>query len=219
VVKKTVSLAREAKTATAWRLHDALDDGGFPSDSAWKLAPAVRFAQDWQGRNLDSQRETEVRVMWSPQTLFFRFAARYRTITVFDDAEPNGRRDVLWDRDVAEVFLQPPGLGGRHYKEFEVSPNGFWVDLDIEPRGKRCLDSGLQRRSKIMDSMKMWEAQLAIPVSSLTANFDPGEVWRVNFYRVEGPAEPRFYSAWQPTGTAVPNFHVPEAFGWLVFKP
>jgi alpha-galactosidase len=34
---------------------------------------------------------------------------------------------------------------------------------------------------------------------------------------VEGATEPRFYSAWRPTGTAVPNFHVPEAFGQLIF--
>jgi hypothetical protein len=34
---------------------------------------------------------------------------------------------------------------------------------------------------------------------------------------VEGPSEPRFYSAWRPTNTGQPNFHVPEAFGWLVF--
>jgi alpha-galactosidase len=42
-------------------------------------------------------------------------------------------------------------------------------------------------------------------------------VWRVNFFRVEGAAEPRFYSAWRPTNTPKPNFHVPEAFGALVF--
>jgi len=29
--------------------------------------------------------------------------------------------------------------------------------------------------------------------------------------------EPRFYSAWRPTNTPAPNFHVPEAFGALVF--
>jgi len=49
-------------------------------------------------------------------------------------------------------------------------------------------------------------------------SFDPVKAWRVNFYRVEGPAEPRFYSAWQPTKTPVPNFHVPDSFGKLVFK-
>jgi len=30
--------------------------------------------------------------------------------------------------------------------------------------------------------------------------------------------EPRFYSAWSPTMTPTPNFHVPEAFGHLVFR-
>jgi hypothetical protein len=34
---------------------------------------------------------------------------------------------------------------------------------------------------------------------------------------VEGASEPRFYGSWQPTKTAVPQFHVPEVFGRLVF--
>jgi hypothetical protein len=34
-----------------------------------------------------------------------KFVARYRLITVFHDADPVGRRDKLWDRDVAEVFF------------------------------------------------------------------------------------------------------------------
>ena len=38
--------------------------------------------------------------------LWLRFRCRYRTVTVFADSEANGRRDQLWDRDVAEVFLQ-----------------------------------------------------------------------------------------------------------------
>jgi hypothetical protein len=53
---------------------------------------------------------------------------------------------------------------------------------------------------------------------SLTADFDSGDVWRVNFYRVEGRTEPRFHSAWQATKTDVPNFHVPARFGKLCFE-
>jgi alpha-galactosidase len=64
---------------------------------------------------------------------------------------------------------------------------------------------------------KLWVAELSIPMKSLVARFDPAATWRVNFYRVEGTAEPRFYSAWRPTSTPQPNFHVPEAFGRLVF--
>lgn len=211
--------ARDTDTATAVRLKAPLDAEGLPSEAAWASAPPICFAHDWQGQNADLQRETAARVLWSPQALFVRFLAKYRNITVFDDAEPDGRRDQLWDRDVAEVFLQPPELAGKHYKEFEVSPNGWWIDLDITPQGKRFLESGLKRRAKISAPANTWEVQLAIPMASLTANFDPGKPWRVNFYRIEGPREPRFYSAWRPTRTAVPNFHVPEAFGQLVFVP
>jgi alpha-galactosidase len=60
-------------------------------------------------------------------------------------------------------------------------------------------------------------AELALPMKCLVERFDPAARWRVNFYRVEGASEPRFYSAWQPTGTPAPNFHVPEAFGTLIF--
>src|SRR2546427_255620 len=67
------------------------------------------------------------------------------------------------------------------------------------------------------DAAKIWVAELALPMKCFVARFDPAATWRVNFYRVEGAAEPRFYSAWQPTQTPAPNFHVPEAFGELVF--
>jgi alpha-galactosidase len=204
-------------TATALRLVGTIDAKRFPPASAWEAAPPIRFSRDWQGLNADPERATEVRALWTPDTLYLRFDARYRTITVFADADAQGRRDQLWDRDVCEVFLQPdsPGLG--RYKEFEVAPNGFWIDLDIRPEGKRDLESGLRRRVERDETNKRWRAVLALPMNSLVPHFDPSAVWRVNFFRVEGTAEPRFYSAWQPTRTAQPNFHVPEAFGQLVF--
>jgi alpha-galactosidase len=63
----------------------------------------------------------------------------------------------------------------------------------------------------------VWVAELAIPLKALTDNFDPNAVWRVNFFRVEGPEPRRFYSAWRATHTPEPNFHVPAAFGKLRF--
>jgi len=207
----------DKETAVAVRMLQPLDTGGFPRQSSWELAPPLRFSADWQGKNADSERETEVRLLWTPETFFLRFRAKYRLITVFPDAEPNGRRDQLWDRDVAEVFLQPDASNLRRYKEFEVSPNGFWIDLDIAPGEKHDLNSGLRRRVTLDEARKMWVAELALPMKCLVHRFNPAATWRVNFYRVEGATEPRFYSAWRPTGTPAPNFHVPEAFGELVF--
>jgi len=195
----------------------ALDAGGFPAGGAWAQAQPVSFNSDWQDKNADPQLETEVRLMWTPASLFLRFHCRYRTLTVFDDSAANGRRDHLWDRDVAEVFLQPHPSQPRHYWEFEIAPNGMWIDLDVSPSGLADLKSGLTRSVQIDAKKQIWTAELAIPMRSFTAYFDPTKAWRVNFYRVEGKTEPRQYLAWQPTHTPQPNFHVPKAFGTLRF--
>jgi alpha-galactosidase len=203
--------------AFAVRLVTAVDTEGFPPERAWEMAPPVRFCADWQAKNPDPQRETEVRALWTREWLYLRFIARYRTITIYSDAEPNGRRDQLWDRDVCEVFLQPPGSKPGCYKEIEVAPNGFWIDLDIAPGEKHDSQSGLRRRANVDEQDKTWQAVVALPMKRLTERFALPTVWRANFYRVEGALEPRFYSAWRPTHTPQPNFHVPEAFGGLVF--
>jgi alpha-galactosidase len=183
----------------------------------WGTAAPVTFCSDWQGKNPDPSRETRVRVLWSLVTLYLRFECRYRVLHLFEDSDPNGRRDQLWDRDVAEAFLQPDPSQPRVYKEFEVSPNGLWIDLDISPDGKADLKSGLERSVILDPQAHTWAAELAIPMKAVTTKFDPRSVWRVNFFRVEGQQEPRGYYAWQPTHTPQPNFHVPRAFGQLRF--
>lgn len=198
--------------------HDIVLNAGSPAPE-WQQAKPVSFCQDWQGKNPAPDRLTEVRVLWSPQTLFLRFECRYRELHVFSDSDPNGRRDQLWDRDVAEAFLQPDPSRPTEYKEFEVSPNGFWIDLDISPGQKPDLKSGMQRSVVLDEKTRTWTAELAIPMKALTSKFDPEAVWRVNFYRVEGKLEPRGYYAWQPTGTPQPNFHIPSAFGRMRFAP
>jgi alpha-galactosidase len=184
---------------------------------AWTTATPVQFCSDWQGKNPAADRETTVRALWSPSTLYLRFDCRYRDLHVFPDSDPDGRRDQLWDRDVAEAFLQPDPSQTHAYKEFEVSPNGMWIDLDIAPGVKPNLNSGMTRSVFLDEKAHTWSAELAIPIRSLTANFDPKAIWRVNFFRVEGKEEPRGYYAWQPTHTPQPNFHVPDAFGRMRF--
>src|SRR5262249_42701027 len=125
--------------------------------------------------------------------------------------------DHLWDRDVAETFLQPDPSRERFYKEFEVSPNGMWIDLDIFPGGLSDLKSGMQRSVTFNQATHTLAAELAISMKTLTPSFDPKAIWRVNFFRVEGAREPRHYMAWQPTHSPQPNFHVPSAFGKMRF--
>jgi alpha-galactosidase len=205
--------------ACASRLSQALAPDGFPASAAWDSSAPVSFDTDWHGKNADPGLETQVRLLWTPETLFLHYRSRFRTITVFPDAEPSGRRDHLWDRDVAEVFLQPDPTYPGHYFEFEVSPNGYWIDLNIEHGERSDPQSGMKCRTQVDEKSKIWTAELAIPLRSLALHFDPSSIWRVNFFRVEGASEPRFYSSWRPTNTPQPNFHVPTAFGKLKFLP
>jgi alpha-galactosidase len=203
----------------AVRLRQPADANGFPIEDEWSRTEPVSFCHDWQGKNEDPQRSSEVRVLWTDDMIYLRFRCRYRGLHVFSDADPNGRKDELWDRDVAEVFLQPDRFGEKYYKEFEVSPNGQWLDLDITPQGLRPITSGMRSRVAIDELARVWTADLAIPIAAITSNFDPAQSWRVNFFRCEGVDPERFYSAWQPTETEKPNFHVPEKFGWIRFEP
>lgn len=205
-------------TTIALRLNEGRDEQGFPKPDSWNKTSAVLFDHDWKGENPTPALATEVRLLWTPETLFLRFLSKYQVLNVYSEARSDGWKDELWDRDVAEVFLQPDDRDPFKYKEFEVGPNGFWIDLDISHGTKQELHSGLKRRVILDEIGKTWTAELAIPMKSLTKTFDVKKDWRVNFYRVEGLREPRFYSAWSPTGTSVPNFHVPSAFGTLFFR-
>ena len=201
----------------AVRLSQPVGASGFPLERDWQRESPVRFCHDWQGKNDDPQRQTEVWVLWTEFVLYFRFRCHYRTIHVFPAPGPEGRRDELWDRDVVEVFLQAERFGEKYYKEFEVSPKGQWLDLDISPRGLTHVASGMRVVVNLNEPSRVWTADLAIPMVALTPHFDPARSWRVNFFRCEGIEPQRFYSAWQPTGTPAPSFHLPEKFGLLRF--
>ena len=157
-------------------------------------------------------------LLWTPETLFLRFHCNYKNITVFPDARADGWRYELWDRDVAETFLQPDSSDPFVYREFEVSPNGYWIDLAVSHGKIEELHSGLRRRVVLDEKAKSWTAEMAIPMKYLTTQFDPKASWRVNFFRIEGEKESRFYAAWSPTYSPKPNFHVPSAFGTLSFQ-
>ncbi len=212
----TPACAQVRSGAVATKLTSSAEPG-FPTEAAWERAHPVVFCSDWQGKNTDAQRATEVRLLWSPETLWVRFASRYRELYLYP--ESNQRLYRLWDRDVAEMFIQPPGDAGSHrYKEFEVSPNGNWLDLDVVSGRDTNLNCDVKTRATALARTKMWTAELAIPLKCLTANFDPNSTWRVNFFRAEGKDPARFYSSWHATNTPAPNFHVPEVFGELRFK-
>lgn len=127
----------------------------------------------------------------------------------------------LWDRDVCEIFIAPDPHMVEKYLELEVAPTGEWLDVAIDmTSGTRAsdwkFDSHMTTAAKIeKDRVTM---AMRIPWNQRIHQPHHGERWRVNLFRCVGKGPNRGYLSWQPTRTPEPLFHVPKAFGWLVFK-
>src|SRR5213079_2139820 len=91
--------APDAEIVAPYAPHAIKLDAAHPA-AEWQTARPVSFCSDWQGKSPDPERETQVRALWSRDTLYLRYECRYRELYVFEDAEATGRRDHLWDRDV-----------------------------------------------------------------------------------------------------------------------
>src|SRR3989442_6923357 len=74
-------------------------DAAHPA-TEWQEASPVVFCSDWQGENPNPGRETRVRVLGDPRSLYLSLERRYRALYLVPDALPNGHPDRIWDRYV-----------------------------------------------------------------------------------------------------------------------
>ncbi|HEY0954751.1 MAG TPA: alpha-galactosidase [Roseateles sp.] len=184
---------------------------GFPLASQWADAPTTFFRHDWQGRALAGPQSTRVQLLRGPGQLYLRFICKYETLSTYERAASATDIWPLWERDVVEIFLQAPDRAGlKSYREVEVSPNGLLLDIAVEASGKKRIVGESRAKAQVDAKNKVWTAELAVPMRGAE------DGWRLNLFRVEGQGKDRVYSAWSPTKTAAPDFHVPAAFGRLL---
>lgn len=193
-----------------------------PRAAQWKGVSAVVAENGPRGDAVAGHR-TEIRSRWTHENIYFLFTCPYRELHLKPDTKTATETNELWNWDVAEVFVGSDFKQITRYKEFEVSPQGEWVDLDIDrvnplPEGGWLWNSGFAVKARIDAIHKVWYGEMRIPLRSID-NRPPvaGLEMRINFFRCQGPSPGRIFIAWQPTGEA--NFHVPQAFGLLKLAP
>ena len=187
----------------------------------WQKANEVSIEKYWSGENAPVGRHAKAKLLWSGTALYVRFEANQNEPLVISQ-KPNlkSKTKGLWDRDVCEIFLAPNPKEFRKYFEFEIAPNGEWIDLGIYQKTDERItdwdyDSGMKSAAKI----EKGKVLMAIKVEWKAFGKQPkaGEVWLGNLFRCVGAGETRGYLAWSPTGTKEPSFHVPEKFGEFEF--
>jgi hypothetical protein len=203
--------------------HTKLDVAATDLDHPeWKKARAVRITRYWSGKDAPPVRHAEARLLWSSQALSVRFVCQQAEPLVVSEKPQTDKKTMnLWDRDVCEIFIAPEARAVEHYYEFEAAPTGEWIDLAIHWMPERRetewnFQSGMTAAGRV--SQGSVTMAMRVPWRALGHTPGPGERWRANLFRCVGSGDGRGYLAWQPTRTEQPAFHVPQAFGWLVFK-
>lgn len=202
--------------------EDFTPDGNLQK-AVWKEAGWVRFNHDMSGRHTYPQSETKVAARWTTTHLYFAFWCRYSTLNIYRGEDAAKERWELWERDVVEVFVNPQPGRASHYYEFEVSPNNQWIDLEIDQTKTPFHDAGwnsnFAHATRVDSTNRVWTCEMRIPVASMgVRQVQPGDEWRINFYRADGPGEnsQRRFMSWStiPEGN---SFHVPTRFGLIRF--
>ena len=194
-----------------------------PNAKTWKGVAAIVAENGPLGDPTPGHR-TEIRSRWTDRNIYFLFICPYQRLNLKSNPSTTTETAKLWTWDVAEVFVGADFEHIRQYREFQVSPQGEWVDLDIDrdnpkPEGGWMWNSGFKVKARIDRARKIWYGEMQIPIASFDARPPKeGNQMRINFYRLQGgpPESDRKRIAWQPTHQD--NYHVPEAFGRLVLR-
>jgi hypothetical protein len=184
----------------------------------WSAARPVFMEKDSFGNAVPRYR-TEVRSRWTKDNLYFLFICPYEELHLKPESNIRQETNRLWNWDVAEVFVGSDFADIKHYKEFEVSPQGEWIDLDINLHNPHheegwTWNSGFEAAARIDPQQHIWYTAMRIPLAAIdTRPPAPGNTLRLNLFRSQGPPEHLHEITWQPPMSK--TFHVPEQFGLL----
>ncbi|MEO6828190.1 MAG: carbohydrate-binding family 9-like protein [Acidobacteriaceae bacterium] len=187
-----------------------------PNSAFWQSAPHLIFEGGIYGNKIPGH-STEVRSRWTENNLYFLFRCPYQELHLKPDPDTSAKTSGLWNWDVAEAFIGSTGDPMHRYKEFELSPQTEWLDLDINLENADKVNdhfwsSGFQVAAHIATKEKTWYGCMRIPYAAIeNSKAVAGNTLRINFFRSQGPKPLEL--AWRPPMQE--SFHAPEQFGLL----
>jgi Carbohydrate family 9 binding domain-like len=212
-----LAAAADNTIESTWAAKDTTLDTN-PTSQFWGGGRPAYMELDSHGKRVPEYR-TEVRTRWTDKNLYFLFICPYQELSLKPNPNKEKETNELWNWDVAEVFLGSDFQDIKHYKEFEISPQGEWIDLDVDLHKPHHEDgwtwnSGFEVSARIDQRAHIWYGAMRIPYSAIDQRpAAVGNVLRVNLLRSQGPASHRQEIAWHAPMSD--TFHVPERFGLL----
>ncbi len=215
-----------------YRTAEKMNIDGKLDEAAWKQATETEPFADISGKDFPTPLyQTKARMLWDDD--YFYIAAVLEEPNIV--ANLTQRDTIIYHDNDFEVFLDPDG-DGQDYFEIENNARGVVFDLLLDrpyrSGGNFMIQwdcPGLQLAvghdgtlNKQDDRDRAWTVEMAIPHKAVTVNFNnplkAGNIWRVNFSRVEwlkkgGPEE---NWVWAPTGKI--DIHNPDRWAFVLLS-
>lgn len=167
------------------------------------------------------------RWLWDDQFLYIAYEVNDR----FLKSTYRNQDDHLWEQDAVELMFDPGG-DGKNYYELQVSPTGNTFDTQYDSRrqprpfGHTSWSSevkvGVSTQGHVNDgsSDRGYTVEMAIPWSAfdLAHGMLATMPFRANMFILDAKKE----GGQQACGWSaplLPDFHIPERFGHITFKP
>jgi hypothetical protein len=212
----------DANTVRCVRAETGICMDPNPNDAFWRGAQPVYIERDRYGTVVPGY-HSAVYTRWTERNLYVLFVCPYEELHLHPDPKTRTETWELWNWDVAEAFIGWDFDKIEAYKEFEMSPQDEYIDLDIDltspTRGLGMQwSSGYDVAAHIDKGKKIWNGMMKIPFPAVLPPDKPapavGAKLRVNFFRCQGPEKKRVMMAWQPP--MAETFHKPAQFGTMV---
>lgn len=215
-----------------YRTDEKIKIDGKLNERSWQKAKETESFVDISGEGFPKPiYDTKARLMWDDNYLYVSAALEEPNIV----ANLTQRDTIIYHDNDFEVFLDPTG-DGQNYFEIENNARGVIFDLMLDRAyrsggnfyiqwdcpGLKLAVSHDGTLNKPSDKDRSWTVEMAIPHKAITRNFtnplQAGNIWRLNFSRVQwlkkgGPEE---NWVWTPTGEI--NMHAPNQWGFLQFS-
>ena len=144
------------------------------ADSAfWKGIKGVTIEKSVLGPAMPEFR-AEVRSRWTKEYVYFLFIGPYQKLTL--NPKPDTQRETyrMWEKDCFEVYLGADFQHTNRYREFQMSPAGEFLDLDIDStkdkpgfNGEQNWNSGMKVKARVDEKEKIWYGEMRIPIAAV----------------------------------------------------
>ncbi|MEZ4307834.1 MAG: carbohydrate-binding family 9-like protein [Polyangiaceae bacterium] len=209
---------------------------GVLDEEAWSKAAATGLFVDVATGLPDPQiqGQGEAKIFWDDHHLYIALEIYDKTLR--GGFPPDAKDPHLWERDTAEIMIDPEGDGdNRDYYEIQIGPQNLTFDSQFDsynqprggpagPFGHEDWSAGGERAVKLhgtldddTDTDDGYTVEVKIPWSSFSKAKTPpapGSSWRMNFYAMQNNGG----TAWSPI-LGQGNFHKSSRFGRILWSP